>query len=750
MYTGMIMKIINLIKSFWRAAVVLFLMAACEQSYETVAGGEGIISLNLYPVMMNEPGLTVKTIDEGTSDDYHVEDFWLFEYDENNVLLGAPRYYTTDDFDFSSSVPAAVILPTSSGITYKVVIVANTHDASLLSSISYNTLSALQTSGRLVSFSEDLHQGTDLLMNAVGELNSTTSSVNCMLYRNVAKLTMNIRNSVSSGIVINSIQLKNVPHKLCYADRLYDGQLLSPDVSSVDFVNLEKNILNITEGGSVSVTYYLPRNKRGTNSSTTEAGKNVNAPEKATYVEVIGTRSATGTPVCYKFYLGANEINDFNIVPNSHYQVSLDFTLYGDANDNRVEDLGTVLLEESNSYIINPSDGTGVRYVVPIENKINTFWQSAAGRLNADFEDYLIGGDKEWVAEVIWQDVNRKVISFCMDDGSLSDTYSGMSDDRFFSFVTTDAAVGTPCNVLIGVRRNDSEWNEEDGYMWSWHLWLTDYDPYEDPGLWIDGQYVYPVTGGSLHRYSSFDNIAAFNGRDVYIMDRNLGAKGYTRDDGWALSAGMMYQYGRKEPFPTSDRLYDINGQEVMISRLSGPVDMHLSVTYPKLFFTMPDKGDADWVDANNYMTYDWNDIMQKAVKNNGKSFLDPCPPGWKLPYNDVWLDFGNSKEAYASNWVSVVPEENPYKTTDYDAGWNYYLNGSGKSGDTAYYPGAGLRNYGTGNYGGGGNGAMWSAKPAGANGIYLYYENKASYYTLPGQTFYRYMGMPVRCISYK
>ena len=731
-------------------------LSGCNRDVMPEQGSERTLSVSLLTAPISETSDVSKsvtgTVDEGTSSDYQVADFWLFEYGPDGSLLGTPRYYTGEDYDFSAPVPVSVILPSSPEVSYKVIIVANTHDDSFLSGISYNTLNALKMSVIYVNSSEDLYSGEDLLMNGVVDITSSSSSVDCMMYRNVAKLALNLKNSPSSGIVINSVQLKNVPDRLFVADHFYAQETVFPDASLVDFVQLEKDVLDLQEGSEIQLLYYLPRNMQGMNNSTTEAGKNVNAPANATYVEVLATRKESHAPVRYRFYLGANDINDFNVKSNHLYEFVVDFSKFGDVNDNRVEDMSVVNLEDSNSYMVNPSDGSNIRYVVPIENRINTFWKSESGQLNAEWKDYLIGYGQEWVAEVIWQDVNKQVIKFCNDDGTLTDTYRGLADDRYFTFVTTDAAIGTPCNVVIGVRRASDSWSAlTDGYMWSWHLWLTDYDPDEDTGGWQDGIYTYPVSGGSVQRYSSFEDISIYEGMNVFIMDRNFGAKGYTREHGWAKSTGTLYQYGRKDPFPTADRVYDITGAATRtISRMPGIVNLNATVLFPEKFITQEVKDVYDWSSEAKYRPYDWNDLHMAASKGESKSFFDPCPPGWRLPTYLIWSDFGNKNRANASNWFSTDTNDNEYYTADNgsDAGWLFYLDGKTMSGDVTYYPGSGMRNYTTGNYGGGGNGALWSAISSNAAGVYLYYDNSSEKYMLPSQSFFRYMGMPVRCIT--
>ncbi|MFP3598292.1 T9SS type A sorting domain-containing protein [Chryseobacterium sp. SIMBA_029] len=122
--------------------------------------------------------------------------------------------------------------------------------------------------------------------------------------------------------------------------------------------------------------------------------------------------------------------------------------------------------------------------------------------------------------------------------------------------------IGTDANAEIKVPVNKvKEGNAVIAYkvngvvFWSWHVWVTD-----DP------------TNGST--YKSYDDVKRelSNGTVETIpnsewgwMDRNLGALGGSLNgDGWNRSGGLMYQWGRKDPFPSlttnDDNYYQVTG----------------------------------------------------------------------------------------------------------------------------------------------------------------------------------------------
>jgi uncharacterized protein (TIGR02145 family) len=236
-------------------------------------------------------------------------------------------------------------------------------------------------------------------------------------------------------------------------------------------------------------------------------------------------------------------------------------------------------------------------------------------------------------------------------------------------------------------------------------------------------------------------------------MDRNLGAASADRAQGVDNTAGLYYQYGRKDPVPASNVvLYDGNGVALpryhndadCISRITGRVSIKTAVSYPYYFY----RGNAEWMAGTNpYVANLWNN----PAAGTGKSLFDPCPPGWRLPVNGTWNTFtlaGHVPNANAANNSAV----NPGATIDYkgytdQAGWDFYLSGS--SGATAFYPATGFRD--SANTGANVNKQItaycWLATPYGVAGYGL------CLYCTPNtvgssSTSYRGHGLPTRCIQ--
>lgn len=739
--------------------LTLFAAASCTQDPldpQTITdqGREAMVgvSLRAVPESNGMPSSRAITddIEEGTAPDYEVTDFWLLEYNDRGLMIGSPRYYVMSEFSDGMAVP--IILPPA-GTEYKCVVLANTHSEGFSATLgNATTLEKLKVLCKNIRTQQDMYNaGTnDLLMNCVVPVTSATSALDCQLYRNIAKLTLRLTNKEGSNVQINSVQLRNVPDRQFYVDQLYaDAPAPSPTAAEAGFIDWEVEDCQIAAGEPMKeLIYYLPRNRRGENGSSLESQKNVDAPAYATFLEIMAEDATRHTPLRYRFYLGQNMTNDFNIIPNRHYVLPITISDKGDASaDNRVEDMGEVELAESNSYLINPLKGdVQTLYSVPI-TRINKFWGSSDGLLDLT-DDNTLSATTEWVAEVIWQDQPMRLINFCSKDGSVADGNTDYSStgESFFYFKPIDGAFG---NVVIGVRKKTGG---KDEYLWSWHLWITDYKP-EYTTAWQEGVYAYPVEGGHVHRYagnSTGTNVWDTEYANKYIMDRNLGASAANNSD-YAGSCGFYYQFGRKDPFPhSSTTLYDIEGNPQTtftasnndcIERSAGTAYFYMGVKRPYSFYY---SGSSDWVRENPYISpiIQWNNPTW-YTSDSGKSLFDPCPPGWRLPVNGTW-------DLFSQDNAVDVDGNGTVNSSDFTAanGWYFYMKPNGIAGDkAAYYPTSGYRSIASGAiYNERSNGYYWSASSFGAShGYSLVFSS--DFATLQYFSF-RGSGYPVRCVQ--
>lgn len=172
-------------------------------------------------------------------------------------------------------------------------------------------------------------------------------------------------------------------------------------------------------------------------------------------------------------------------------------------------------------------------------------------------------------------------------------------------------------NAVIAARSGEGE------VLWSWHIWMTD-TPQEQ---------VYYHDAGTM-------------------MDRNLGATSATPGD--AGAHGLLYQWGRKDPFLGSS---NVNKHEGVVAKSTiswpSPVErnsntgVEYAIQNPTTFICTPTAGD-------------WNhDKMEHDLWQSEKTIYDPCPPGWRVPdggKDGIWAKALNSTSVRYFPFEAILP----------------------------------------------------------------------------------------------
>lgn len=381
----------------------------------------------------------------------------------------------------------------------------------------------------------------------------------------------------------------------------------------------------------------------------------------------------------------------------------------------------------ANCYIINPRD-LKTTFTFPITQS-NNYWSS--GEYGNDANN-VIDADDNWVASVIWQEKSSLVT---LVDGGKG---SGSGDQ-----IKVIVDPGKSGNVLIGFKRDtNGDGVADDGasYLWSWHLWITDYNP-NDAVSKQSGVYSYAVTGGNVHRYRDSTDYSIWESatyQNSFIMDRFLGAESAgtaTYEDGKGYYGILHYQFGRKDPFPVLASMYDGSNNSIAspITTYSGTVTKNTANQNPTQFVC----GSSNWwADAPTNLTF-WQDNGSYA---SSKPILDPCPPGWRVATtNLLWNDF-NATKLRIDNMGSP-----PHM-------WTYTY-------ASANYPANGFRNYTDGSLTSvGWQSCAWSAYSTYNSGTGIFggralvtnvtsesgYVNNVSFMNIANRT----MGFAVRCIK--
>ena len=239
--------------------------------------------------------------------------------------------------------------------------------------------------------------------------------------------------------------------------------------------------------------------------------------------------------------------------------------------------------------------------------------------------------------------------------------------------------------------------------LWSWHIWCSSEG-------WTDD--IYPNNAGTM-------------------MDRNLGATSATPGSVGAL--GLMYQWGRKDPFVGSS---SISSNTLAVSTGSwSSVSTKQTVDYvtanPLIFVC----GNGDWCTGDGAEDSNY----AKRWTESTKSMYDPCPVGYRVP--------DGGKNGFWATALGASDHTDIGTTWDSTNSGRHWTLADGTT--AAWYPVVGCRNYDSGSLSSvGSNGFYWSAYPGPSNSVNAYslvfsYDN-----VYPACSSSRSYGFSVRCVS--
>lgn len=191
---------------------------------------------------------------------------------------------------------------------------------------------------------------------------------------------------------------------------------------------------------------------------------------------------------------------------------------------------------------------------------------------------------------------------------SVNDLISAVDfKDGYVAFSTPDSF--KEGNAVIAAR------DAQGDILWSWHIWLVE---------------------------DEIKSCTCVNDAGV-LMDRNLGATSAL--PGSSSSFGLLYQWGRKDPFlgaSEPDLIDDISEPAastiewpgyVISDSVYGTIDY--ATKHPTTYIVYGEVSDWDWLHIDN--------DNEPVRWQSEKTIYDPCPAGWKVADFDVWEKAGLS-----------------------------------------------------------------------------------------------------------
>lgn len=348
-------------KSACRLWVVVLLLSACADDGESDFDGcASSLRLNLSLAMPRE--ITVEPQNTRAAGDVtDVTDVRVFQFATDGSLKKDHKYASTDIKTDATGLPAVETKETDfDDVNSRFYIVINTADKldDLFGSSAASTSDESALSARVYA-TEDIFSTQQAMVYGPYTYTGSGSTVKKTLQLLAKMRHIGARVDVSWSIpddvnlTITSAQVENVP-KNYY---LYE-QTPVPAVSEY----LDPQSVNLTTSPN-SFTFYMPENLKGSGKSVTPQGKNMvdNGPsgtlDGCTCIVLkgeyrYGTADDTnGVAVEYRFYLGADMINNYDVERGKVYQLAI--TLSGaNSADARVS------ITDSNVFGIDNIDGT--------------------------------------------------------------------------------------------------------------------------------------------------------------------------------------------------------------------------------------------------------------------------------------------------------------------------------------------------------------------------------------------------------
>lgn len=253
-------------------------------------------------------------------------------------------------------------------------------------------------------------------------------------------------------------------------------------------------------------------------------------------------------------------------------------------------------------------------------------------------------------AKLIWQTAAGMIEDVTYEEGRISFSATGQNGNALIAALDGDGSI-----------------------IWSWHIWFPEQAP---------------------------QTLATKTGYE--IMDMNLGAMKNAFDGTDDVKPyGLLYQWGRKDPFPASParfgdtqtvgaKLYDAEGNEVTIesSSMSSLENntMDYAVANPTVCISNMAQfaSSRDWLEASLSDDSLWgNPYGSERDEENGypnkgsKSYYDPCPQGYRVPPADVFKTFttsGGYSESIEDFDVYDSNNDGQTDENDYNCGWDFNM----------------------------------------------------------------------------
>ncbi len=528
-----------------------------------------------------------------------IDNIWVFQYDTSGDILITPRYYTAAESYRSDGTWDVELEPVRSTI----YVVTNTNDELWVTTSTLNNFAKIDnllietiSTPRFISDMSDTSDEGHIPMQ--GHVEGVTPSDNGSdiivvpvehMYAKV-KMRFVIDDLLAQydAVKVTNVSFSNIPY-YCRVETLYGGTRASMDNSypsdcwNSRYINTANNTDDPNNEGldnTYDYVIYVPENIQG---ESDEAGEkkapdaSIKHPSSITayisYIDDDGAQRAAS----YTMYPGGNNYNNYNIRRNQVYRITMNIAYPEEIVRQPSANCLFGFAGETIAFYPYYRVETG-GYEDDADNHYTNYYQN-----EYHFENYLYPtpgdasgytGQKIGGLKIIWQTAG------CIGDntnGDLVYLVSTTGDDTHDGYEQIYVKTAKEGNALIAAYADAACTGD---ILWSWHIWVRERQ-YGDPTDLGNAYpyYTYDWNGTGIYSYKYYTdrnetpvripgyqimscNIGALQDEPNYGNNQFFGyhyssATGYQYNiqyfedgDGIVRTFGMMYQWGRKDPFP--------------------------------------------------------------------------------------------------------------------------------------------------------------------------------------------------------
>ena len=531
------------------------------------------------------------------------------------------------------------------------------------------------------------------------------NDVRLLLKRLAAKVTVNWNYNVTvdgAEYTLKQLLLQTVPLKFSYVPKPDDDGVY-PDIMdqyTTLVVKEDKYVENNQKEGTYS--FWAPANVRKDNpaaSSPLLRTKDNASPGSSYLTFEAANKDYAKKKFRYRIYIGDENPENFSMKSNTDYIYDMNFkhttipasdrrvtyvdpTPASESNDNFVPTANCFMVAPGGSFCFDPfmfrSNGTDAA------NGVLKDWVSKGSTTSDASVTYGIK-----YVKLYWQtkeegDLGEPVMGIVNSESDHTNIVDIKGINRYnLSIPSTTAATAENqcriyCRVAPGTTGGNgliAAYDTNNEILWSWHVWVTDYNP--------DCTGNASVLGDPNKRKLKFNyhNNAT---NQLPMMDRNLGAMtGYVNTVPESAiekskTNGFHYQWGRKDPFPSSytndASITSISVSETATKPVKGLLNLYKAdgvsyipfalkkelTTYrdayqhPQMVYKPVKDGQADIYKA--WLLQNEKDTSYPNAWGVTKAVHDPCPAGWRVAQITDYLSlFSDNNFSFNDGMTTAV-----------------------------------------------------------------------------------------------